>query len=66
VRIHDLRHSISARLICNERSLFELQSILAHSDPKVTMRYAHLSAEALQEAADAGSLMVPRANLETA
>jgi hypothetical protein len=62
VRIHDLRHSISARLIANGRILFELQSILGHSDPKVTMRYAHLSAKALHEAANAGSLMVPRAN----
>ena len=66
VRIHDLRHSFSARLISNGRSLFELQSILGHSDPKVTMRYAHLSAKALQEAANAGSVMVPRANTNAA
>lgn len=66
VRIHDLRHSFSARLISNGRSLFELQSILGHSDPKVTMRYAHLSAKALQEAANAGSVMVPRANTKAA
>jgi integrase len=66
VRIHDLRQSFSATLIGNKRSLFELQSILGHSDPKLTMRYAHLSAMARQEAANAGSLMVPRANLETA
>ena len=29
--------------------------------PKVTMRYAHLSAKALQEAANAGSVILPRA-----
>jgi hypothetical protein len=39
---------------------------MGRSDPKLTMRYAHLSAKALREAANAGSLMVPRANLETA
>jgi site-specific recombinase XerD len=65
VRIHDLRHSISARIVGNGRSLFELQFILGRSDPKLTMRYAHLSAMALHEAANAGSLMVSRANLKT-
>jgi hypothetical protein len=30
-------------------------------DPKVTMRYAHLSTKALQEAANAGSVIVPKA-----
>lgn len=61
VRIHDLRHSFASRLVCNGRSLYEVQQILGHSDPKVTMRYAHLSAKALQEAANAGSVIVPRA-----
>ncbi len=60
VRIHDLRHSFASRLVCNGRSLYEVQQILGHSDPKVTMRYAHLSAKALQEAANAGSMIVPR------
>lgn len=60
VRIHDLRHSFASRLVCNGRSLYEVQQILGHSDPKVTMRYAHLSARALQEAANAGSVIVPR------
>ncbi|MEI2659439.1 MAG: hypothetical protein V9G11_05280 [Bifidobacterium adolescentis] len=31
---------------------------LGHSDPKVTMRYAHLSAKALQDAANAASVIV--------
>jgi integrase len=61
VRIHDLRHSFASRLVCNGRSLYEVQQILGHSDPKVTMRYAHLSSRALQEAANAGSVIVPKA-----
>ncbi len=60
VRIHDLRHSFASRLVCNGRSLYEVQQILGHSDPKVTMRYAHLSSRALQEAANAGSVIVPK------
>lgn len=65
VRIHDLRHSFASRLVCNGRSLYEVQQILGHSDPKVTMRYAHLSAKTLQEAANAGSVIVPRMALKT-
>ncbi len=61
VRSHDLRHSFASRLVCNGRSLYEVQQILGHSDPKVTMRYAHLSARTLQEAANAGSVIVPKA-----
>lgn len=61
IRIHDLRHTFASFLVSGGRSLFEVQQILGHSDPKVTMRYAHLSAKALQEAANAGSMIVPRA-----
>lgn len=60
VRIHDLRHGFASRLVCKGRSLYEVQQILGHSDPKVTMRYAHLSSKALQEAANAGSVIVPK------
>lgn len=60
VRLHDLRHSFASLLVSGGRSLYEVQQILGHSDPKVTMRYAHLSAKALQEAANAASVIVPR------
>ncbi len=43
------------------RSLYEVQQILGHSDPKVTMRYAHLSTKALQEAANVASVIVKAA-----
>ena len=61
IRIHDLRHTFASFLVSRGRSLFEVQQILGHSDPKVTMRYAHLSAKALQEAANAGSMIVKKA-----
>jgi len=41
------------------RSLYEVQQILGHSDPKITMRYAHLSAKTLKEAANSASVLVP-------
>ncbi|WP_036593771.1 site-specific integrase [Ottowia thiooxydans] len=58
LRIHDLRHSFASFLVNGGRSLYEVQQILGHSDPKVTMRYAHLSTKALQEAANAASVIV--------
>lgn len=61
VRIHDLRHTYASLLVTSGRSLYEVQKILAHSDPKITMRYAHLSAKTLQEAANAASVLMPLA-----
>jgi len=37
-----------------------VQQILGHSDPKVTMRYAHLSTKALQAAANSASVFIPK------
>ena len=70
VRIHDLRHTFASMLVSAGRSLYQVQMILGHSDPKITMRYAHLSAKTLQEAANAASVLVPRvqpsaANMES-
>ena len=66
VRIHDLRHGFASLLVSGGRSLYEVQQILGHSDPKVTMRYAHLSSRALQEAANAASMIVKRPVLAAA
>jgi integrase len=40
--IHTLRHTHATRLIQNGLSIYEVQTVLGHSDPKTTMRYAHL------------------------
>jgi integrase len=60
LRLHDLRHQYASNLVNGGRTLYEVQMILGHSDPKVTMRYAHLSSKALQEAAETASLPVQR------
>ena len=62
MRLHDLRHGFASLLISGGRTLYEVQQILGHSDPKVTMRYAHLSSKALQEAANSGSVIVQSGN----
>lgn len=63
VRIHDLRHSFASRLVNRGRSLYEVQQILGHASPQMTMRYAHLSNKSLLEAANAGSVSMVRPNL---
>ena len=61
LRLHDLRHQYASFLVNNGRTLYEVQQILGHSDPKVTMRYAHLSTKALQEAANSASIKIKEA-----
>ncbi len=55
LRLHDLRHQYASLLVNSGRSLYEVQHILGHSDPKVTQRYAHLSTETLHDAVYAAS-----------
>ncbi len=55
MRIHDLRHSYASFLVNSGHSLYEVQKLLGHSDPKTTMRYAHLGQASLLAAAEAVS-----------
>lgn len=43
LRMHDLRHTFASLLINAGASLYSVQQSLGHSDPKTTMRYAHLA-----------------------
>ncbi len=58
LRIHDLRHQYASFLVNAGRTLYEVQQILGHSDPSVTMRYSHLSTKTLQDAANSASVMI--------
>lgn len=59
VRLHDLRHSFASFLVNNGRSLYEVQKLLGHHDPKVTMRYAHLATKTLVDATNVVAKMTP-------
>lgn len=52
LRLHDLRHSYASFLVNAGRSLYEVQQLLGHANPRTTMRYAHLSQATLQDAAN--------------
>ncbi len=51
VRIHDLRHTFASFLVNAGHTLYEVQKLLGHSDPRTTMRYAHLEQASLVAAA---------------
>lgn len=60
-RLHDLRHSHASLLVNAGCTLYEVQQILGHADPTITQRYAHLSKESLQEAANTASAAISAA-----
>ncbi len=51
VRVHDLRHTFASFLVNAGHSLYEVQKLLGHGDPRTTMRYAHLGQASLVAAA---------------
>lgn len=55
VRMHDLRHSMASNMANAGQSLFVIGQVLGHSQPRTTMRYAHLSEGTLHKAAEAAS-----------
>lgn len=49
-KFHDLRHTFASQLVMNGVNLKAVQELLGHADIKMTMRYAHLSQDHLQDA----------------
>ena len=60
VRIHDLRHTFASLLVNAGHSLYEVQKLLGHSDPRTTMRYAHLGQASLLVATETVSDLLIR------
>jgi integrase len=52
VRIHDLRHTYASMAVSNGIDLLTVGKILGHSNFQTTMRYAHLSDDPQQRAAE--------------
>ncbi|MCD8530717.1 MAG: tyrosine-type recombinase/integrase [Saccharospirillaceae bacterium] len=47
---HILRHTFASHFMMNGGDILTLQKILGHSDLKMTLRYAHLSPDYLNQA----------------
>jgi integrase len=50
LRVHDLRHTFASQLASSGASLALIGSLLGHSSPTTTHRYAHLFPDAEREA----------------
>ena len=42
LRLHDIRHTVASQLVSSGASLALVGSLLGHSSPQITARYAHL------------------------
>jgi integrase len=60
VRLHDLRHSFASFLVNQGVSLYVVQGLLGHTQPRTTQRYAHLAQDTLLEAAEVVGRVVIR------
>lgn len=56
VRIHDLRHTFASMVVRKGGTLLMAQHLLGHSDPRTTLRYAHMDMETLRQASNAISI----------
>ncbi len=63
IRIHDLRHTYASHYIMNGGSLAELQSLLGHSNPMMTLKYAHMAPGYLEKKAGVVSFALPQQNV---
>lgn len=63
IRPHDLRHTYASHYIMNGGSLIELQSLLGHSSPSMTLKYAHLAPGFLEKKASVVSFAAPKQNV---
>ena len=59
IRIHDLRHTMASAMVNSGASLAMVGAALGHSSPSTTKRYAHIAQEALREAMEKATNIVP-------
>jgi integrase len=52
VRLHDLRHSFASVLVNQGVSLYVVQGLLGHANPRTAQRYAHLAQDTLTKASE--------------
>lgn len=53
LRIHDLRHDFATLMLRKTRNLVDVQHALGHSDPRMSLRYAHMMPDDLNDAYNA-------------
>jgi len=61
LHLHSLRHSFASLAVMSGASLYDVQKLLGHQDPKMTQRYAHLDAASLKRATEGVSDIIDKA-----
>ena len=61
LRLHDLRHSYASNLVNAGVSLYVVQQLLGHTNPRTTQRYAHLEQDTLAKASEVAAETLKRA-----
>ena len=52
VRLHDLRHTVASQAVIRGVALSTVAKMLGHSNPRMTLRYAHVSDSEVEAAAE--------------
>lgn len=55
MRLHDMRHNMAALMANSGRSLLEIQYVLGHADPRMSLRYISMTNKTMFEAANSTS-----------
>ena len=61
VRLHDLRHTVASQAVAQGVALSTVARMLGHSDPTMTLRYAHVSDREVEAAAERIGKVIERA-----
>jgi integrase len=62
IRVHDLRHTYASHYVMSGGNLSDPQSLLGHSSPEMTRKYAHLTPGHLESKASVISFAASVAN----
>jgi integrase len=60
LRAHDMRHNLAALMANSGRTLLEIQHVLGHADPRMSLRYLRLTHSTLLAAANSASVALMR------
>ena len=63
VRLHDLRHTVAGQAVARGTALSTVAKMLEHTDPTMTLRYAHVGGRDVQAAAERIGQVIERALL---